>query len=237
MGKAKKPTLKLLPADWREALWEQASQPQWRHSRPQLLPALAVLWLTGCRSAELATGARVIVRGDQLAIVINGAKCVDAGGRERGQPTRSVGFAIDANANPALKFLHALVGRDAAEGTAQLTITHDKDYLYNSVVQLGKSRFPKLRTRVSPNCFRHQVASDMKADPNVSLEHAAKVMGHLSDYSIGRYGHAVHGRKGRGERVTTLFVHTARPVKHSPKVDRLARFKIASAKRRGPKLG
>lgn len=237
MGKAKKPALKLLPPGWREALWEEASQPQWRQSRPQLLPALAVLWLTGCRSAELANGALVLVRGDRLAIRITGAKCIDAGGRERGQPTRTIGFPIDADANPALKYLQALAGRDAVDGTAQFMLTHNKDYLYNSVVELGKSAFPKLRTRVSPNCFRHQVASDMKADPDVSLEHAAKVMGHLSDYSIGRYGHAVHGRKGRGGRVTAPFVQTARPIKHSPKVDRLARFKIASAKRRDHKPG
>lgn len=235
MGKAKKPALRLLPADWRETLWEQACQPQWRHSRPQLLPALAVLWLTGCRSAEVATGALVIVSGNRLAIGIKGAKCVDAGGRERGQPARTLEFAIDGDANPALKFLQALAGRDAILGTAQFTVTHDKDYLYNSVVQLGKSTFPKLRTRVSPNCFRHQTASDMKADPDVSLEHAAKVMGHLSDYSIGRYGHAAHGRKGRAGRAKAPFVQTARPIKHSPKVDRLARFKIASAKRRDNK--
>jgi hypothetical protein len=57
-------------------------------------------------------------------------------------------------------------------------------------------------------------------------------MGHLSDYSIGAYGRSAHGRKGRGGRVKAPFVRTARPIKHSPKVDRLARFKIASAKRR-----
>ncbi|SPB14177.1 hypothetical protein NOV72_01426 [Caballeronia novacaledonica] len=120
----------------------------------------------------------------------------------------------------------------AIDGTAQFTIAHDKDYLYNSVVQLGKSTFPKLRTRVSPYCFRHQVASDMKADPEISLEHAAKVMGHLSDYSIGKYGHAAHGRKGKAGKITAPFVQTSREIKHSPKVDRLARFKMASAKRR-----
>jgi integrase len=235
MGKAKKPTLKLLPVDWREALWEQACRPEWRQSRPQLLPALAVLWLTGCRSAELAAGVAIHVRVDLLAIRIKGAKCIDAGGRERGQPMRTLGFAMDAGANPALKFLLALASRNAAGGSGPLAIAHDKDYLYNSIVQLGKSTFPKLRTRVSPNCFRHQIASDMKADPDVSLEHAAKVMGHLSDYSIGRYGHAIHGRKGRGGRVSAPFADTTRPIKHSPKVDRLARFKTASAKRRGHK--
>ncbi|BCF90102.1 site-specific integrase [Paraburkholderia largidicola] len=235
MGKAKKPTLRLLPADWRDALWERACTPDWQQSRPQLLPALAVLWLTGCRSAELSAGAVIYVRGDLLAIRIKGAKCIDAGGRERGQPMRTLGFAVGAGANPALKFLHALASRDIVDGKGPLAIAHDKDYLYNCIVQLGKSTYPKLRTRVSPNCFRHQVASDMKADPEVSLEHAAKVMGHLSDYSIGRYGHAVHGRKSHGRRGTAPSVDTARPIKHSPKVDRLARFKIESAKRRGQK--
>ncbi|WP_345812570.1 site-specific integrase [Paraburkholderia sp. PREW-6R] len=146
-----------------------------------------------------------------------------------------MGFAIDAEANPALNLLHALSAHYMVDGTAQFTVTHDKDYLYNSIVQLGKSTFPRLRTRVSPYCFRHQVASDLKADPSVSLEDAAKVMGHLSDYSIGKYGHAAHGRKGQGGRVTAPLVQTARPIKHSPKVDRLSRFKLASAKRRDHK--
>lgn len=235
MGKAKKPALKLLPANWRESMWEIASGPEWRQSRPQLLPALAVLWLTGCRPAELEQGIELVARGNELVIQITGAKCVDAGGRERGQPTRYIGFRIDADASPALRFLHAFVGKDVAGAVGKRKVTHSKDYLYNSVVDLGKYTFPRLRTRISPYCFRHQTASDLKADPHVPLEHAAKVMGHLSDYSIGRYGHAVHGRKGRGVRVAAPFVQTARPIKHSPKVDRLARFKIASAKRREQK--
>lgn len=55
-----------------------------------------------------------------------------------------------------------------------------------------------MRTRVSPYCFRHQHAWDLKCDPTVSLEDAAKAMGHLSDYSTGKYGHGIHGRKGSG---------------------------------------
>ncbi|KVS40153.1 hypothetical protein [Burkholderia ubonensis] len=238
MGKAKKSALRLLPPDWRESIWAAASTPEWRQSRPQLMPALAVLWLTGCRPAELEQGIELVTGSDQLVVKIMGAKCVDAGGRERGQPTRHIGFRIDANANPALRFLHALAGRNAVNGIGKCTITHNKDYLYNSVVALGRSAFPKLRTRISPYCFRHQVASDLKAatsDRDITLEQAAKFMGHLSDYSIGRYGHAVHGRKGRAGRVAAPFVQTVRPIKHSPKVDRLARFKIASAKRRDHK--
>ncbi|KVE11544.1 hypothetical protein [Burkholderia vietnamiensis] len=238
MGKAKKSALKLLPPDWRESIWETASTPEWRQSRPQLMPALAILWLTGCRPAELEQGIQLVTRGDEIVVQIMGAKCVDAGGRERGQPTRHIGFRIDANANPALRFLHAFAGRNAVDGIGKYTITHNKDYLYNSVVALGRSAFPKLRTRISPYCFRHQVASDLKAatsDRDITLEQAAKFMGHLSDYSIGAYGHAVHGRRGRGGRVKVPFVSTARPIKHSPKVDRLARFKLASAKRRDQK--
>jgi integrase len=212
--------------------------PEWQQSRPQLMPALAVLWITGCRPAELEQGIELAARRDQLVVKIMGAKCVDADGRERGQPTRHIGFSIDADANPALRFLHALAARNAVNGIGKYTITHNKDYLYNSVVALGRSAFPKLRTRISPYCFRHQVASDLKAatsDREITLEEAAKVMGHLSDYSIGAYGHAVHGRRGRGGRVNIPFVSATRPVKHSPKVDRLARFKKASAKRRAMK--
>ncbi|KAG8153843.1 hypothetical protein BFF94_007335 [Burkholderia catarinensis] len=194
-----------------------------------------MLWVTGCRPAELEQGIELVTGRDHLVVKIMGAKCVDAGGRERGQPTRHIGFSVDANANPALRFLHALAGRNAVDGIGKYTIAHNKDYLYNSVVALGRSAFPTLRTRISPYCFRHQVASDLKAatsDREITLEQAAKVMGHLSDYSIGAYGHAVHGRRGRGGRVKVPFVSTARPIKHSPKVDRLTRFKMASAKRR-----
>ena len=235
MGKAKKSALRLLPPDWRESIWVAASTPEWQQSRPQLMPALAVLWITGCRPAELEQGIELVTGRDNLVVKIMGAKCVDAGGRERGQPTRHIGFSIDANANPALRFLHDLAGRNAVNGIGKCTITHNKDYLYNSVVALGKSAFPKLRTRISPYCFRHQVASDLKAatsDRELTLEQAAKVMSHLSDYSIGTYVHATHGQTDPGGRVKVPFVSTARPIKHSPKVDRLARFKIASAKRR-----
>jgi hypothetical protein len=118
-------------------------------------------------------------------------------------------------------------------GTGQFQVTHNADYLYNSIVSLGKSVFPTLRTRASPYCFRHQMASDLKADPDVQLEDAAKFMGHLSNYNIGKYGRAIHGRKSRGgAKVLAVHVQTSRPIKHSPKVDRLSRFKIASAKRR-----
>jgi integrase len=236
MGKAKKSALKSLPSDWRENMWKRASEPDWRESRPQLLPALAVLWLTGCRPAEIQQGVRMLLRGDLLAIEVAGSKCTDAGGRERGQPKRHYGFNITDETNAALTLLRELAAQNTVNGIGEYKVTHDPDYLYNSVVALGKSTFPKLRTRVSPYCFRHQIASDLKADPNVQLEDAAKFMGHLSDYSIGKYGHAIHGGKGRGRpKPLAVQIQTSRPIKHSPKVDRLSRFKIASAKRRALK--
>lgn len=179
MGKAKKSALRLLPPHWRESIWVAASTPEWQQSRPQLMPALAVLWITGCRPAEIEKGIELVAGRDQLVVKITGAKCEDAGGRERGQPTRHIGFSVDANANPALRFLHALAVQSAADGTGRYTIRHNKDYRYNSVVALGRSAFPKLRTRISPYCFRHQVASDLKAaasDREITLEQAAKVM-------------------------------------------------------------
>lgn len=233
MGKAKKSALKSLPPDWRESMWKRASEPVWQDARPQLLPALALLWLTGCRPTEIQQGVRMFLRADLLVIEVAGAKCTDAGGRERGQPKRHYGFRITSEANPALMFLRALAAQNTVSGTGQFQVSHNADYLYNSIVSLGKSAFPTLRTRVSPYCFRHQMASDLKADPDVQLEDAAKFMGHLSNYSIGKYGRAIHGRKSHGgAKALTVHVQTSRPIRHSPKVDRLSRFKIASAKRR-----
>jgi len=238
MGKAKKPALKVLPPTWREDMWAYASEPEWQRARPQLLPALAVLLLTGCRPSEIQKGIRIAWRDHVLVVDIAGTKCVDAGNRERGQPSRRYAFRTGLDqevSNPALRLLRLRATQTfAKDGIGHCVVSHDADYLYNSIVALGKAAFPKMRTRVSPYCFRHQYASDLKSDPSVSLEDAAKAMGHLSDYSIGKYGRAAHG--GKGGRARALAVETARPVKHSRKVDRLARFKISSAKRRGPKL-
>ncbi|WP_247308903.1 site-specific integrase [Ralstonia pseudosolanacearum] len=234
MGKAKKSVLKLLPPDWREAMFDHASQPCWLQSRPKLLPALSVLWLTGCRPAELESGVQIAYLRDGLAIEVKGAKCSDDKQTKRGQPVRRYLFKtpVTEKPHPALAVLLSMAVQDvAANGIGHATVSHNADYLYNSIVTLGKATFPKLRTRVSPYCFRHQAASDLKADPTVSLEDAAQFMGHLSDYSIGKYGRAVHGKRG-GARVKPVMVKTSRPVKHSPKVDKLARFKIASVNRR-----
>lgn len=237
MGKAKKTALKNLPPNWREDLWQVASSPKWRESRPQLRPALAVLWLTGCRPAELASGVSIGTRSNVLAIEVRGAKLVDAGNRQRGQPTRQYVFKLDspdAADDPALLFLSSLVDTSKLDerGNRTFIVRHDADYLYNCVVDLGRATYPAMRTRISPYVFRHQFGSDLKADPDVVLEDAAKAMGHLSDYSIGKYGNAVHGRKGGRVRVKPVAVRAARPVKHSQKVDRLARFKAASVAKR-----
>ncbi|WP_316871432.1 site-specific integrase [Ralstonia wenshanensis] len=233
MGKAKKSVLKLLPPDWREAMFDRASQLDWIQSRPKLLPALSVLWLTGCRPAELESGVKIACLRDRLVIEITGAKCSNDKQNERGQPIRRYVFKtpITEKPHPALAVLLSMAAKDVAlNGIGHATVSHDADYLYNSIVSLGKATFSRLRTRISPYCFRHQAASDLKADPALSLQEAAQFMGHLSDYSIGKYGRAIHGKRG-GERVKPVMVKTSRPVKHSPKVDKLARFKIASESR------
>lgn len=215
-------------------MFDRASQADWLQSRPKLLPALSVLWLTGCRPAELESGVRVAYLRDSLVIEITGAKCSNDKKNERGQPIRRYVFKtpVAEKPHPALAILVSMAEKHVApNGIGHAQVRHDADYLYNSIVALAKATFPKLRSRISPYCFRHQAASDLKADPTLSLEEAAQFMGHLSDYSIGRYGRAIHGKRG-GERAKPAMVKTSRPVKHSPKVARLARFKIANANRR-----
>ncbi|WP_083214327.1 hypothetical protein [Burkholderia stabilis] len=239
MGKAKKSALKNLPNSWRLQMFVQAAKSENRKSRPQLLPALAVLWLTGCRPAELEKGVRISCQEGQLTLEVQGAKTVDACKRERGQPHRTYNFALGPEAesvNPCLTLLRLLHAREIGRGASEFVVSHDRDYLYNSVVQLGRMAFPGMRTRVSPYVFRHQIASDLKNDRSMPLEEMAAFMGHLSDYSVGKYGHPSYGKSRGGDGcLPKVQIVVSREVKHSPKVDRLARFKMASAKRRSQK--
>ena len=160
-------------------MFDHASQPCWLQSRPKLLPALSVLWLTGCRPAELESGVQIAYLRDGLAIEVTGAKCSDDKQTERGQPVRRYLFKTPATEkpHPALAVLLSMAAQDvAANGIGHATVRHNADYLYNSIVTLARPRSRSF-DRVSPYCFRHQAASDLKADPTVSLVRCCPVHG------------------------------------------------------------
>ena len=90
---AKRSARKTLPksADWLSRAYEAATDAQ--------KPAVAVLWASGCRPAEIAMGVDVSKRkGGVLVIEIPGAKVKD----DAGQPRRSIAIREDSEAGKAL---------------------------------------------------------------------------------------------------------------------------------------
>ena len=90
---AKRSARKTLPksADWLSRAYEAATDAQ--------KPAVAVLWASGCRPAEIAMGVDVSKRkGGVLVIEIPGAKVKD----DAGQPRRSIAIKADSDAGKAL---------------------------------------------------------------------------------------------------------------------------------------
>lgn len=59
--------------------------------------------------------------------------------------------------------------------------------------------WPKRKTTLTPYCFRHQLAADMKASEQLDSEEISAALGHLSDATKSTYGHA-NMCKGRGVR-------------------------------------
>lgn len=57
--------------------------------------------------------------------------------------------------------------------------------------------WPKRKTAITPYCFRHQAAADMKADGQLDSGAISAALGHLSDATKSTYGHA-NMCKGRG---------------------------------------
>lgn len=215
MGNDKRKTLNALPGDWREKGWSKIDD----KAHPKLRTGVALLWLIGLRPSEMQKGVTVVqLDADHVGIFVQGAKTKDSGGRERGHERRSYVFNIESE---QAAWLFNLCGEPLIKGRRQLQFVSNAGTLYNQVCHLFMRALPSLRQRVSPYCFRHQLASDLKAG-NIDRELIAKTLGHLSDFSQSRYGRRRSG--GRGS-IVPISVKTSNSVRRSPKADPMARFK------------
>lgn len=158
--------------DWQARIYETATEAQ--------RPAVALLWATGCRPAEIGKGVD-IGRDDQgqLMVLIPGAK-VHAG-HGAGQPVRLLVIDEGSSAGAAL----AAVLGDAKRMTIKRAAT-----------RLNKD-FEWIRHRIggtaSPYSMRHQVAADLKSA--MEAEEVAAALGHRVTRSQSRYG-SVRQAKG-----------------------------------------
>ena len=139
--------------------------------------AALICAMTGCRPAELAKGVKVVVSEDSITVTIMGAKISETSG----QPVRTLTYAITA------KSLVQRLARRLSQGENVVKIDDPRRFS-TSIRDAGKRAFPDLRRTLTPYCFRHQVASNLKAS-TLSSDDVSKSLGHCSDKTTVRYGH------------------------------------------------
>ena len=180
-------------SDWQARIWDAAT--------PVQRPAVAVLWASGCRPAELEAGVEVIRRDRPdgrvlIEIRISGAKVTEYSG----QPMRHI--AIDSNSLQGAALLAALDGR------------------MSMTVQRGARRlnadFTALRSRtglkVSPYSMRHQAAANLKSQfGQDGADKVAVALGHVTTRSQGRYGSVRQAQGASG----VLAVRAVRDVRET----------------------
>lgn len=184
-----------LPRDWRERLF--AAVQARKQTRPGKLPeAIAALWTTGCRPAELEAGIAYMRHKGMLVVQIRGAKhgVIDNGEvqADRGMEWRTL--AINPQLHAGARYLYDLAPED---GTPR-RLTYNRNSIRSRVNELGREVVAKLKDppSISPYSFRHAMASDLKSCDALTDEQRAQVMGHLSVESLESYGRRRRGGGG-----------------------------------------
>jgi len=189
-GLAEKQTMKhRLPSgehDWRADAFRLASAP----SRM----AVALLWASGVRPAELQRGVSIRKVGRSVFVRIEGAKCSELTGA--GQPYRIL--EIDATM-PAGKAVVSCMTDD------EMDYSRNRKTLDKDLEILGwKMGWDQ---RLNAYTFRHAGSSDLKADGD--KERTALSLGHKAVKSQSAYGSS---QQGQSKRSPIISVEAARPL-------------------------
>lgn len=183
-------TLPPVSLPWQEQVLASAT--------PKQRPFIALLWATGCRPAEIETGVTVRRVAGGIEVEIPGAKVT----AQNGQPRRKI--LIDGKSKAGLHLAMALGSK------SEVTLSRKAKRLGNDFADI------KRRTglsAVSAYSFRHQVSADMKA-AGTDPQDIARVLGHASERTQGRYGKPGKGRAGGGiilDAIASREVRTGRP--------------------------
>lgn len=180
VGKSKRAAGRRAPTP--DQLWLELAKQEGRSARVEV-PALCFS-LFGVRPAELKKGAQLVVEGERLSLIVQGAK-VD---KVRGQKSRTLTIAPTRTPSAAgygQSLLAVRVLREAvAEGRGWVQLT-DADLA--SVRRAMREVQPGL----SPYAYRHARASDAKANQDKAT--VAAWMGHATDRAQSYYGHRRSG--------------------------------------------
>lgn len=216
--RSKKYTMAKLPDDWREKMWAAAAAPGKGRAKngksPKLRQALAVLWSTGCRPAEIELGVAIWMDKEKLMLEIIGAKVGEVkvqplGNKVAGKMTtaqrgiESRILCIEPEYSDATKYL-----RDSfvESGRPLIKVQYDADGLRSKIGALGKAVIGSRRAQVidgqrlavtiSPYSFRHAMGCDLKSCDSLSDVQRSAIMGHLSMSSLDKYGRRQRGGGG-----------------------------------------
>lgn len=191
--RSKRVVLSRLPAGFQKMVYQAATDTQ--------RPAVAILWATGCRPAEIEKGARVCLEEDCLVVELRGAK-VTAG---TGHAWRRL--YIDRRTAAGRAVLEQLGNRTSME------VQRKAKRIANDFADI-RARLGHGFEGLSPYCMRHAASAAAKSSEAMNPEDVAGLMGHVSTRTQSRYGTARQA-KGGGSAVT--FVQTERPVRvHEP---------------------
>jgi integrase len=184
--KSKRQVLGGLPKNWRELVIDAA--------KPQHKNAITVLSASGCRPAELAKGIDVASVDGTIVIVIQGVKVTEYSG----QPQRII--LLDPLLNPFARMLFDQLQPDEA-----IIVKVNRWTLFDAVKSAVKRAGISKRKRVTPYCFRHQFASDVKAE---GLS-ASEALGHATNRTQSNYGQKGQAKGRSGVKATKV----TRPVR------------------------
>lgn len=160
----------LPPPSWQEVVFNVADDDQ--------KPAVAVMWATGCRPAEIEMGVDLVQTEDGIIVRIPGAKVSET----KGQPTRSV--LIDAGSDAGKALLRVMKDQES------MSISRSAKRIANDFTKHLKRRSGF--QQISAYSFRHQTASDLKAVSADPVK-VAEAMGHASVHTQRHYGSKKRG--------------------------------------------
>ena len=191
----KRQDMKGLPVDWRERIIARM---------PSYMPAALVAAITGCRPAELVAGVVVTIEDGMLVALIHGVKVDVAAGK--GQEWRRMAWPVDHES----PMVQQLVGAVQQAGGRLVATVASASNFSKAMSNAAAREWPKRKASITPYCFRHQVAADMKAAGTLDSGEISAALGHLSDITKSTYGHA---NMSKGGGLAPAKVSAARLVK------------------------
>lgn len=193
---SKRYTLKWLPEDWTERLWN-AVPDGWPYRDP-----LAIHLLAPCRPEEIVPGVRA--HGWSPGVHVNLASPrslevtvapVKARGTESDTPhITTISYDPTVGPGPA-RYLAALCSAAGGHLVVSMAGTNP---MRKALGRLGRAVFPELQgVVISAYVCKHQLLADLKATVGAGGE-VASAAGHITDRTQAGYGRVEYGRRLKG---------------------------------------